>query len=68
MIDLKININNLLNSDEKDNFNENLKIIHKQINQIENLVNEFSDFARMPKPIFKKNKFIKYFNSKHKIT
>ena len=23
----------------------------KQINQIENLVNEFSDFARMPKPI-----------------
>ena len=28
-------------------------IIVKQIKQIENLVNEFSDFARMPKPILK---------------
>tara|TARA_B100001250_G_scaffold368452_1_gene351134 strand:- start:1961 stop:3745 length:1785 start_codon:yes stop_codon:yes gene_type:complete len=52
---LKNKYNNLLNDDEKENFNENLKIILKQINQIENLVNEFSDFARMPKPIFKKN-------------
>jgi len=52
---LKNKYNNLLNDSEKDNFNENLKIILKQINQIENLVNEFSDFARMPKPIFKKN-------------
>ena len=25
------------------------------IDEIENLVNEFSDFARMPKPLFKKN-------------
>ncbi len=33
----------------------NLKTILKQINQIENLVNEFSDFARMPKPLFKPN-------------
>ena len=29
--------------------------INKQIKQIENLVNEFSDFARMPKPLLKKN-------------
>jgi Signal transduction histidine kinase involved in nitrogen fixation and metabolism regulation len=33
----------------------NLKTINNQINQIENLVNEFSDFARMPKPIYKEN-------------
>ncbi len=32
---------------------ENLKIINNQIKQIEKLVNEFSDFARMPKPIFR---------------
>tara|TARA_Y100001970_G_C14251565_1_gene872273 strand:+ start:2231 stop:4009 length:1779 start_codon:yes stop_codon:yes gene_type:complete len=34
---------------------QNLKTILKQIKQIENLVNEFSDFARMPKPLFKTN-------------
>ena len=47
--------------DEPDqiNFKENLKIINNQIKQIENLVNEFSDFARMPKPIFKNNDLIK---------
>ncbi len=33
----------------------NLKTIVKQIKQIENLVNEFSDFARMPKPLFQQN-------------
>jgi len=44
---------------EKENFDNLLKIIIKQINQIENLVNEFSDFARMPKPIIKKNNLIK---------
>ena len=38
-----------------DEFKDNLKIINNQIKQIEKLVNEFSDFARMPKPIFKKN-------------
>ena len=35
-----------------------LKIIGKQIKQIENLVNEFSDFARMPKPILKNNNLV----------
>jgi len=47
-----------LNSDEKNDFEKNLRIITKQITQIENLVNEFSDFARMPKPIFKDNNLI----------
>jgi two-component system nitrogen regulation sensor histidine kinase NtrY len=41
--------------DDQSNFKENLKIINNQIKQIENLVNEFSDFARMPKPILKNN-------------
>ena len=43
---------------EKDDFEKNLKIIAKQIKQIENLVNEFSDFARMPKPILKNNNLV----------
>ncbi|WP_415321670.1 ATP-binding protein [Candidatus Pelagibacter sp. Uisw_092] len=43
---------------EKEDFTKSLKIIGKQINQIENLVNEFSDFARMPKPILKDNDLI----------
>jgi len=43
---------------EKDDFSKSLKIIGKQINQIENLVNEFSDFARMPKPILKNNNLV----------
>ena len=41
--------------DEKDNsFSDYLSTIAKQIKDIEFLVNEFSDFARMPKPVFKK--------------
>ena len=47
-----------INQNEKQNFDENLKIINNQIKQIGNLVNEFSDFARMPKPILKKNDLI----------
>ena len=45
-----------LNKIDKDdnNFSEYLNTINKQIKDIENLVNEFSNFARMPKPIFKK--------------
>ncbi len=43
---------------DKENFKENLKIINNQIKQIENLVNEFSDFARMPKPILKMNNLV----------
>jgi len=40
---------------KRDKYEQNLKTILKQIKQIESLVNEFSDFARMPKPLFKKN-------------
>ena len=39
----------------KNKYQENLDIILNQIKQIEKLVNEFSDFARMPKPIFSNN-------------
>jgi two-component system, NtrC family, nitrogen regulation sensor histidine kinase NtrY len=44
-----------LQDKDQTNFKDNLKIINNQIKQIEKLVNEFSDFARMPKPIFQKN-------------
>ena len=44
-----------IKKENKDKFEINLKTINNQINQIENLVNEFSDFARMPKPVYKKN-------------
>jgi len=44
--------------DEKEDFSKSLLIIGKQIKQIENLVNEFSDFARMPKPILKDNNLV----------
>tara|TARA_B100001063_G_scaffold165647_1_gene154640 strand:- start:80 stop:1687 length:1608 start_codon:yes stop_codon:yes gene_type:complete len=47
-----------LSHNQKSNFTDSLKIIDKQIKQIENLVNEFSDFARMPKPILKDNNLI----------
>ena len=49
---------NQINDQDQDNFKDNLKILNNQIKQIENLVNEFSDFARMPKPILKKNNLI----------
>ena len=51
-----------LNNIQKEDFSKNLKIINKQILQIENLVNEFSDFARMPKPIFKDNDLVSIIN------
>jgi len=40
--------------DNKNRFSNYLNTISKQIKDIEHLVNEFSDFARMPKPILKK--------------
>ncbi|WP_440913444.1 sensor histidine kinase, partial [Candidatus Pelagibacter sp.] len=55
---MKTKYSNQLNENEKENFDENLKIINNQIKQIGNLVNEFSDFARMPKPILKENNLI----------
>ena len=52
---------------EQSNFVEHLETIHKQIKQIENLVNEFSDFARMPKPIFRKNNLYKIIDENVKL-
>jgi len=48
---LKTKYETSIDANEKENFNNYLKTIIKQIKQIENLVNEFSDFARMPKPV-----------------
>jgi two-component system nitrogen regulation sensor histidine kinase NtrY len=56
---LKTKYSEKLENNEKEDFTNNLKIIGKQIKQIENLVNEFSDFARMPKPILKDNNLVK---------
>ncbi len=50
-----------------ESFRENLKIINNQIKQIEKLVNEFSDFARMPKPILRKNNLIDLINENVKL-
>ena len=55
---LKSKYSNKIQDHEKDDFSKSLKIIGKQIKQIENLVNEFSDFARMPKPILKNNNLV----------
>ena len=55
---IKSRYTNNLSNDDQENFKENLKIINNQIKQIENLVNEFSDFARMPKPILKNNNLV----------
>jgi len=51
-----------LDVEKKEDFTKGLKIIGKQIKQIENLVNEFSDFARMPKPILKDNNLVSLVN------
>jgi two-component system, NtrC family, nitrogen regulation sensor histidine kinase NtrY len=55
---LKSKYSKKIEDNEKEDFSKSLLIIRKQIKQIENLVNEFSDFARMPKPIFKDNNLI----------
>jgi two-component system nitrogen regulation sensor histidine kinase NtrY len=55
---IKYKYSNQIDKNDKFNFEENLKIINNQIKQIGNLVNEFSDFARMPKPIFIKNDLV----------
>ena len=44
-----------VNEEKKLKYQQNLQTIVKQIKQIENLVDEFSDFARMPKPLMKQN-------------
>jgi len=52
---LKDKYSEKLDVSDKNKFKEYLGIINKQVKQIENLVNQFSDFARMPKPILKNN-------------
>ena len=56
-----------ITNEDQESFRENLKIINSQIKQIENLVNEFSDFARMPKPILKRNNLVKLLNENIKL-
>ncbi len=50
-----------LTNDSK-NFEKYLETINRQIKDIEKLVNEFSNFARMPAPILKKIDIIKLIN------
>ncbi|MDB3932482.1 ATP-binding protein [Candidatus Pelagibacter sp.] len=52
---------------DQDNYKENLNIIKNQIKQIGNLVSEFSDFARMPKPVLKDNDLISLMNENIKL-
>ena len=57
--------------DNENRFSNYLNTISKQIKDIEHLVNEFSDFARMPKPILKKvdlNKLIARSLNLHKLS
>ena len=64
---LKSKYTSQLNENDNENFKENLKIINNQIKQIEKLVNEFSDFARMPKPIFQNNDLVSLMNDNIKL-
>ena len=52
---LKSKYEKYIDISDKEKYDKNLNTILSQIKQIENLVNEFSDFARMPKPLLKKN-------------
>tara|TARA_B100000700_G_scaffold204893_1_gene225275 strand:- start:1296 stop:3074 length:1779 start_codon:yes stop_codon:yes gene_type:complete len=57
--------------EDKDNFSNYLNTMNKQIKDIEHLVNEFSDFARMPKPKMKKisiNEIINNVINLHKLS
>ncbi len=62
-------ISRLKNQQEKLIINERYKAWGNlsQIKQIENLVNEFSDFARMPKPTLKRNNLVKLLNENIKL-
>ena len=64
---LKNKYSHQLTNDDSENFKENLKIINNQIKQIEKLVNEFSDFARMPKPTFRNNNLVDIINDNIKL-
>lgn len=50
-------------TNENKEFEKYLETINRQIKDIEKLVNEFSNFARMPRPILKKIDIIKLINT-----
>ena len=64
---LKNKYSNQLENNEQNKFKDYLKTINNQIKQIEKLVNEFSDFARMPKPTFQKNNLSKILDENIKL-
>jgi len=64
---LKTKYSEKMSDNDKDSYNENLQVIKNQIKQIGNLVNEFSDFARMPKPILKDNDIVLIFKDNIKL-
>ena len=46
-------------TDGRENFDNHIKTINSQIKEINTLINSFSDFARMPDPVFVKTDIIK---------
>ena len=58
---LRENYKDKLPTEDK-NFEKYLETINRQIKDIEKLVNEFSNFARMPRPILKKINVIELIN------
>ena len=65
---LKSKYSEKIEDKDKDDFSKSLMVIGKQIKQIENLVNEFSDFARMPKPILKDNNLVSLIKDNIRLT
>ena len=60
---LKSKYEKYIDTNEKEKYGKNLTTILTQIKQIEHLVNEFSEFARMPKPLFRNNNLVELINS-----
>ena len=60
---LKSKYEKYIDTSDKEKYEKNLNTILSQIKQIENLVNEFSDFARMPKPMFRINNLVDLINT-----
>jgi len=60
---LKSKYEKYIHSSEKEQYGKNLTTILSQIKQIEYLVNEFSEFARMPKPLFRNNNLVELIDS-----
>ena len=50
-------------SNQSQDFEKYLETINRQIKDIEKLVNEFSNFARMPRPILKKINIVSVINN-----